>query len=140
MTKRKILLMPLIFALGVLLWSHGAPWYWRMFPEQAFGVITGHSLPKGVQATAYASDVTDNFFHRTHYWTLSGAPELLQEVITSHHFQQSEDAAWSKPDVSMLFDNAMKSMDLRIGYEREENGRNRWFWLSLDKSMGLYAY
>lgn len=140
MIKRKALFLPLIFALCALLWNAGVPWYWRMHPEKAFGVITGRSLPKGVQATAYASEVADNFFHRTHYWTLSGPPELLQEVITSHHFQQSEDAAWSKPDVGRLFEKVMNKAHLATGYEREESGRNRWFWLSLDKSIALYAY
>ena len=138
--KRKALFLPLLLILCVLVWSQGTSWYWRTHPEQAFGKFTGKDLPKGVQVTAYASEVTDNFFHQTHYWIVFGPPELLQEVITSHPFQQSEDAVWNKPDAGRLFDNVMKNADLVDGYEREDNGRNRWLWISLDKSFGLYAY
>lgn len=137
---RKALFLPLLFIMCVLVWSQGSYWYWRMHPERAFDALTGHSLPAGVQATAYTSEVTDNFFHRTHYWILSGQPEPLQEIVTGYHFQPSEDAAWNKPVANRLFNSTMKSSDLAAGYEREENGRNQWFWLSSDKSVGLYAY
>lgn len=137
---RKALFLPLLLIMCVLVWSQGSYWYWRLYPEQAFDALTGHTLPAGVQATAYASEVTDNFFHRTHYWMLSGRPELLHEMIAAFHFQPSEDTVWNRPDAGQLFNNTMRSADLAVGYEREENGRNQWFWLSSDKSVALYAY
>jgi hypothetical protein len=140
MMKRKLLLVPAFVVLGLVLWVQGGDWYWRAHPKEAFRNITGRSLPNGMQAIAYASEISDNFFHRTHYWSLSGTPESFRELIVRDKFQVSEDADWAKPDIDDLFGIAAQKTDTVTGYQSDDGGRNRWFWLSSEQTTALYSY
>lgn len=108
-------------------------------PLSAFESITGLSLPAGVTATQYNADTTDNLFHETHYWLLSGDASSLRRVTEGTGFLLSDDAAHMLPDMQDLFALPLTSTDVVAGYEWELD-HDRWFCIFRGEQSALYAH
>lgn len=108
-------------------------------PKSAFESITGRSLPTGVTATHYGTDITDNLFHETHYWLLTGDAASLRRVTEGTGFSLSDDAAHMLPNMQKLFDLSMTSADVVTGYEWELD-RDRWYCIFRGEQSALYAH
>ena len=107
-------------------------------PQAAFESITGRTLPPGVVATHYGSELTDNVLHVTHYWVLSGDPASLRKVTEGTEFTLSEDAILMASVMKEEFDSPLTKEDALVGYEWELD-RDRWFIIFRD-GTALYAH
>ena len=142
MQKRtlQVFLVVVLGATAVVAWNIGRDLYWRNHPDAAFKSITGHVLPPGVRATAYAHHVNDNLFHTTHYWLLAGAPSELHQVIAGTEFARSdEDARQMLPDLQELFGVDWSPEQVVAGYEWEL-ARNRWYYIFAGENRALYVH
>jgi hypothetical protein len=132
---RRSLLVAGLFAALVAVWLS-----WQTDPRERFRDITGRDLPPGVRATAYANATTDNLFHTTHYWLLTGSPTELNRVTEGTGFEESlEDARWAVPDMRRLFDVPLSREDVVAGFEWEQD-RDRWFCILGDGTTAVYAH
>lgn len=137
---RKLLLLVASLVLLAIAWNFARGWYWRSHPESAFRSVTGRELPSGVHAVAYAHEITDNLFHPTRYWMLTGSPTGLRQVIVGTGFVESlEDARRMVPDLSRLFGVTLSSTRVVAGYELEL-GRDRWYCIFAGETNAFYAY
>jgi hypothetical protein len=127
--------------IGVALsWYFGREFYWRSYPEAAFTAVTGRTLPVGVHASAYRSRLSDNLFHATHYWLLSGEPDALKQVVSGTGFERSDDDARSMlPDMERIFDVSLSHSQVVAGYEWELP-RNRWYLIFAGERNALYTH
>lgn len=113
--------------------------YRIVFPQSAFERITGRSLPSGVTVTQYRANITDNFFHVTHYWLLSGDASSLRRVTKDTGFTLSDDAVHMLPDLQDLFGLPLTRADVVAGYEWELD-RDRWFYIFRGEQTALYEH
>jgi hypothetical protein len=105
-------------------------------PDRAFVEITGSALPPALKATAYNSELTDNLFHSSHYWLLSGPDQELRSFAISQGFaESSEDARHAVPNLPELF--GRPATGFVAGYEKD-NGRNSW--LILLEGVAVYVH
>jgi hypothetical protein len=126
----------LVFCLIATFTQHA---YRSVRPQSAFESITGRSLPAGVTAIQYGTDITDNLFHETHYWLLTGDAASLRRVTEGTGFSLSDDAAHMLPNMQDLFDLSLTSADVVAGYEWELD-RDRWFCIFRGEQSALYAH
>lgn len=126
----------LVFCLIATFTQHA---YRSARPQSAFEAITGRSLPAGVTATQYGTDITDNLFHETHYWLLAGDASSLRRVTEGTGFFLSDDAPHILPDMQDLFGLPLTSTDVVAGYEWELD-RDRWFCIFRGEQSALYAH
>ena len=137
---RKLLLVVASLVLLAAVWEFARDWYWRAHPESAFRSVTGRELPSGVRAVAYAHEMTDNLFHTTHYWMLTGSPSGLREVVVGTGFGESlEDARGVMPDLSRLFGVSLSSTQVVAGYEWELD-HDRWYCIFARETNAFYAH
>ena len=137
-TRKRVLVAAIV--LIVLVAVFGRSIVFHLFPTFAFRLVTGRPIPPGVRITAYASEVTDNLFHTTHYWMLAGSPSGLRQVIVGTGFEESlEDARAIMPELSELFGVPLFSTQVVAGYEWEL-GRDRWYYIFAGETNALYAH
>jgi hypothetical protein len=128
-----------VVALGVVAYWLGIEQYRKSNPEAAFVALVGTPVPSGVRVIKYASAVTDNIFHTTHFWLLEGDPDSLRKVATAPRFGRSdEDARWFLPEAGEQFKLNLTPEDLTEGYESDDP-RNRWFFIFARPERAIYA-
>ena len=137
-TRKRVLGAAIVVIVLVALF--GQSLVFHLFPTFAFRHITRRPVPPGVRITAYESEVTDNLFHTTHYWMLTGSPSGLRQVIVGTGFEESlEDALGMMPDLSELFGVSLSSTQVVAGYEWELD-RDRWYYIFAGETNALYAH
>ena len=114
-------------------------WYWCSHPDTAFRALTGRELPAGVNASAYGREMTDNLFHVTHFWLLTGSPSALRQVTNGTGFAESEDAPHMLPDIGRVFGVSSVETQVIAGYEWELP-RNRWYCIFAGGTNALYSH
>jgi hypothetical protein len=137
-TRKSFIVVAIVLTLLAVLFGRSIGF--RLFPTLAFRQITGRPVPPGVRITAYASEVTDNLFHTTHYWMLAGSPSGLRQVIVGTGFGESvEDARGVMPDMNRLFGVHFSSTQVVAGYEWEL-AHDRWYYIFTGETNALYAH
>lgn len=124
----------------VICFGFALDWYRAAYPERAFEQITGAALPTGLRATNYSWAVSDNFFHVSHYWLLTGSPTQIDQFARSAGLSEStEDAKSMVPDLQPLFGIAWTSNEVVRGYEGDQP-RNNWLWMFSDGKTSIYEF
>jgi hypothetical protein len=108
-------------------------------PDRGFRSETDHDLPAGVVATAHASEITDNFFHTSHYWLLQGPEARLRELAPMFGLARSD-----KDSSEMLRSDVMplgEQPHLAEGYEGNiDGGRDRWLLVLQPGDRAVFVY
>lgn len=123
----------------LLMWIGFRDWYLRRHPEVAFRLVTGRDLPAGVQVTSYDRKLTDNLFHATHFWLLSGTPHALRQVTDGTGFVESEDARALLPEALRLFGLSGADAEMATAFEWEA-GRDRWYGIMINGTAAIYVH
>ena len=128
-----------LIALVGAAYSFGTTEYRKANPASAFSALVGAPVPAGVRVTRYASAVTDNFFHSTHFWLLEGDADALRKIAESSSFGRSdEDAAWALSEAAAQFGMKAGPTDLAEGFE-SDHARNRWFLILKGQQRAIYV-
>jgi hypothetical protein len=135
---------PVLVAVGVALLVLGGIATERLRFESAdrgFRSETDHDLPANVLATAHASEITDNFFHTSHYWLLQGPEANLRELAPMFGLARSDKDAGEMlrtvPEVMPLGE----PLRLAEGYEGNvEGGRDRWLLVLQPGDRAIFVY
>ena len=123
-------------------WGYGERYLRLSSPDHGFKNYTGIALPSDVSAIAHGSEMDDNFFHETHYWTLSGPESSIRALASFFGLERSdEDAKWALPDMQKMFGLAMTRDDVVEGYEGSlDGGRDRWLMIFANGRGAVFAY
>jgi hypothetical protein len=135
--NRKKFLIGVGICFCVILMLFGQSIICHLFPAFAFRQITGRPIPSGIQVTAYGSAMTDNLFHTTHYWLLTGSPSGLREIIIGTGFAESEDGGL--PDMLQMFGVSLTETKIDKCFEWELD-RDRWYFIFQGGTNALYAH
>jgi hypothetical protein len=128
-----------LIALAGVAYSIGIAEYRSANPASAFSALVGAPVPAGVHVTRYASAVTDNLFHTTHFWLLEGDVDALRKIAEGSSFGRSdEDASWTLPEAAAQFGMKVGPTDLAEGYEAD-HARNRWFLILKGQQRAIYV-
>jgi hypothetical protein len=128
-----------LIALAGVAYAFGIAEYRKANPASAFSALVGVPVPAGVRVTRYASAVTDNFFHTTHFWLLEGDAAVLRKIAEGSSFGRAdEDAAWELPEAAAQFDMKIGPTDLAEGYE-SDHARNRWLLILKSHQLAIYV-
>jgi hypothetical protein len=135
---------PVVVAIGVVLLILGGIATERLrfeSPDRGFRSETDHDLPANVVATAHASEITDNFFHTSHYWLLQGPEANLRELAPAFGLRRSDEDAKevlrSLPEVMSLGEPPV----LVEGYEGSlDGGRDRWLLVMQPGDRAVFVY
>jgi hypothetical protein len=140
-TRRK---WPVVLAIGAVLLILGGIATERLrfeSPDHGFRSETDHDLPAHVVATAHASEITDNFFHTSHYWLLQGPEASLRELAPmfglARSDQDSNEMLRTVPEVMPLGEPPR----LAEGYEGSlDGGRDRWLLVLQPGNRAIFVY